>query len=414
MTCLEELTVGSASASSPTACRWKYDVFLSFRGEDTRKGFTDHLYDKLKWRAIKTFRDDPELQRGTSIHPELLMAIQQSRFAIVVISPNYAASTWCLVELTKILQSMDESETILPVFYDVDPSDVRHQKGSFAEAFVKHEEKFREDIEKVQGWRDALAKVANLAGWTSKDYRYETELIKEIVEVVWNKVHPTLTLLDSSEILRRFVFSSVNCLRLVGYQGSNNIIYSMLKRFLQEIPHFVDRFSIIIPGCEIPEWFTNQSVGHSLTEKLPLHAGNSEWMGFALCAVFVSHENPAVVREVDYLQTYANEICCQWKIPGSQFEGVSFYNRLGHVVSDHLLLVLLSRQHYNFLEEKRCQIKFGFKTRRAVGNKKCLKVKKCGVRSVYEQDVEDLNRTMNLSNNNNSLHEAVHIPHCDF
>lgn len=137
-------------------------------------------------------------------------------------------------------------------------------------------------------------------------------------------------------------------------------------------------------------------------------------MGFALCAVFVSHENPAVVREVDYLQNYANEICCQWKIPGSQFKGVSFYNRLDQVVSDHLLLVLLSRQHYNFLEEKRCQIKFGFKTRRAVGNKKCLKVKKCGVRSVYEQDAEDLNRTMNLSNNNNSLHEDVHIPHCDF
>lgn len=160
-----------ASTSGASASKWKYDVFLSFRGEDTRNKFTDHLYDKLQWRGIKAFRDDPELERGTSISPELLSAIEESRFAVVVISPNYASSTWCLLELAKIVQCMGEREGILPIFYEVDPSDVRHQRRSFADAFGAHEEKFGEDLTKVQEWRDALTKVANLAGWTSEDYR---------------------------------------------------------------------------------------------------------------------------------------------------------------------------------------------------------------------------------------------------
>ncbi|KAM5546801.1 disease resistance protein RUN1-like [Rosa sericea] len=191
----------STSASSSSSAQWKYDVFLSFRGEDTRKKFTDHLYDKLQWRGLKTFRDDPNLQRGTTISPELLAAIEQSRFAVVVLSPNYASSKWCLLELAKIIQCMGDRGTILPIFYEVDPSDVRHQKRSFAEAFAEHEHQIGDDLRKVQEWRDALTKVANLAGWTSNNYRYETELIKEIVEALWQKVHPTFALSESIEHL---------------------------------------------------------------------------------------------------------------------------------------------------------------------------------------------------------------------
>ena len=160
-----------ASTSGASASKWEYDVFLSFRGEDTRNKFTDHLYVNLKRRGITAFRDDPQLKRGTAISPELLSAIEQSRFAVVVISPNYASSTWCLLELAKIVQCMGERGGILPIFYEVDPSDVRHQRRSFADAFGAHEEKFGEDLTKVQEWRDALTKVANLAGWTSEDYR---------------------------------------------------------------------------------------------------------------------------------------------------------------------------------------------------------------------------------------------------
>ncbi|KAL3345747.1 hypothetical protein AABB24_024610 [Solanum stoloniferum] len=63
---------------------WSYDVFLSFRGEDTRKSFVDHLYTSLHEKGIHAFRDDVELRRGKSISTELLNAIEKSRFAVVI------------------------------------------------------------------------------------------------------------------------------------------------------------------------------------------------------------------------------------------------------------------------------------------------------------------------------------------
>ncbi|XP_021801964.1 TMV resistance protein N-like [Prunus avium] len=182
--------------------RWKHDVFLSFRGEDTRKGFISHLDHALAyWQAMRTFKDDRELEVGATISLELLIAIKESYLAIIVLSPNYASSTWCLNELSEILECMEDTKRILPIFYDVDPSDVRNQRGSFAKAFTEHEERFSGDAEKLNRWRAALRNVANLAGLDSKNYKSEAELIEDIVKRVWKKVNPTVTLLDSQEKL---------------------------------------------------------------------------------------------------------------------------------------------------------------------------------------------------------------------
>ncbi|CAL9020803.1 unnamed protein product [Prunus brigantina] len=143
-------------SSHQSAPQPNHDVFLSFRGEDTRLSFVSHLYHELQLRGIKTFKDDPKLERGTAISSGFFNAIEESRVAIVVLSPNYASSSWCLDELTKILQCMKSKGTILPVFYNVDPSHVRKQSGSFADAFAEHEKRFREGIDKVKRWRDAL------------------------------------------------------------------------------------------------------------------------------------------------------------------------------------------------------------------------------------------------------------------
>uniref|UniRef100_A0A7N2MIW2 TIR domain-containing protein n=1 Tax=Quercus lobata TaxID=97700 RepID=A0A7N2MIW2_QUELO len=114
------------TSSSSSSRRWIYDVFLSFRGKDTRNSFTDHLYVALQHTSIFTFRDNERLERGKSISPELLKAIEESRFAIVILSKTYASSICCLDELTKIIQCMKGKEmTVLPIFYEVDPSNVR-------------------------------------------------------------------------------------------------------------------------------------------------------------------------------------------------------------------------------------------------------------------------------------------------
>ena len=154
------------TSSSSSSRQWIYDVFLSFRGEDTRNNFTDHLYVALQRSGIFTFRDNDRLERGKSISPELMKAIEESRFAIVILSRNYASSTWCLDELVKIIQCMKVmGMTVLPIFYEVDPSDIRKQMGTFAEAFAEHKECLKENTEKLQTWRAALSEVAILSTW---------------------------------------------------------------------------------------------------------------------------------------------------------------------------------------------------------------------------------------------------------
>ena len=160
----------SSSSSSSSSKGGKYDVFLSFRGEDTRKRFTDHLYTALKQKGISTFKDNEKLKQGTLIAPELLKAIKKSRFAVIILSRDYASSKWCLIELTKIIECMEKTGlVVLPVFHYVDPSDVRNHRGTFAEAFDRYEESFKDNMGNVETWKAALTKVANLSGWDLKD-----------------------------------------------------------------------------------------------------------------------------------------------------------------------------------------------------------------------------------------------------
>ena len=156
----------SPSAFSSLTSRWKYDVFLSFRGEDTRYNFMSHLYSALEHSGFSTFMDDERLERGECISPGLLRAIEESRISIIVFSQNYAYSVWCLDELVKIIGCMKNKKLrVLPVFYNVHPSDVRNQTGMFGIAFADHEKRFKGNIEKVKIWRAAMREVANLSGW---------------------------------------------------------------------------------------------------------------------------------------------------------------------------------------------------------------------------------------------------------
>ncbi|GMP91174.1 hypothetical protein CsSME_00041985 [Camellia sinensis var. sinensis] len=160
---------GTSSSSIAPQC--KYDAFLSFSGIDTRKNFTGHLLAALEQHGFYTFRDDKKLKRGEDIGSALLEAIEESRISIIMFSENYAASSWCLDELVKIMECKKTfQQTVLPIFYDIVPSDVWAQNGSFVEAFAKHEERFKEGSDgKVKKWRAALTEAANLPGWDLKN-----------------------------------------------------------------------------------------------------------------------------------------------------------------------------------------------------------------------------------------------------
>ncbi|KAL5538448.1 hypothetical protein UlMin_045544 [Ulmus minor] len=177
--------------ASSSSSSYRYQVFLSFRGEDTRLNFTDHLYEALRAAGVNTFSDDDELRRGEAIRVGLLRAIQGSRVSIIVFSRRYADSSWCLDELVEIIKCRRTvRQIVIPIFYDVDPSDVRKQSGSFGEAFGKHENRFASNLDRVLRWREALTEAAHLSGWDLRN-RHEAKLIKKVVQSVSKELNCT-------------------------------------------------------------------------------------------------------------------------------------------------------------------------------------------------------------------------------
>lgn len=156
-------TTASASTSAADLLG-EYEVFLSFRGTDTRNGFTDYLYNDLIGAGVRTFRDDNELRVSEEIGPELLRAINQSKILIPIFSKNYASSKWCLREFAHMVECrVNGGQLIYPIFYDVEPNDVQHcERGSYKDAFLKHKKDKKLDEKTVQQWKAALEIVGDL------------------------------------------------------------------------------------------------------------------------------------------------------------------------------------------------------------------------------------------------------------
>ncbi|CAN1841535.1 Disease resistance-like protein DSC1 [Linum perenne] len=165
----------------------KYEVFLSFRGGDTRGNLTSHLYAALRDRRILSYIDDVILLRGQDITDSLLKAIEHSKVAVVVLSENYASSGWCLDELVKILHCRNHfNQVVLPVFHGVPRSHVRNQAGNYAVAFAKQRlsPSGSSSPEKLKIWKAALKEVASIPGCDSLQFSTEAELVKKVVENV--------------------------------------------------------------------------------------------------------------------------------------------------------------------------------------------------------------------------------------
>ncbi|CAN1851261.1 Disease resistance protein RUN1 [Linum perenne] len=189
------------STATHSTSRCTYDVFLSFRGADTRNGFTGHLYSALLRSGIHTFLDDKEMETGGEVGPECLRGIEESRFSIVVLSKRYASSVWCLEELVHILncRRYGSGHGVWPVFYDVDPSDVEECRGSFDEAFAQHEADFSA---RIKEWKAALREVSYLKGLDVRKHADLMSVARNPV-AVRSRAQPVISFLQhSSEDVR--------------------------------------------------------------------------------------------------------------------------------------------------------------------------------------------------------------------
>ncbi|CAN1270440.1 Disease resistance protein L6 [Linum perenne] len=204
-----------------------YEVFLSFRGSDVRKSFADYLYSYLVHSQIRTFRDEEELRKGETIAPSLVQAITESKIYIPILSERYASSKWCLQELAKMVECCRKGKghIILPIFYFIDPRDVRHQAGVYEEAFEQHSKKHDPRI--VQEWRTALLEVGQMKGWHVTENDSQGAVIADVFTTVELHLRSNYTLVTEELVgidshvqeVMRLLNLDIGDLKIVGIHG---------------------------------------------------------------------------------------------------------------------------------------------------------------------------------------------------
>ncbi|KAF8087540.1 hypothetical protein N665_0579s0006 [Sinapis alba] len=170
-----------ASSSSSSCSKPPQDqVFINFRGDELRCNFVSHLYNALKRKKINVFIDKNE-KKGQQI-TSLLERIEGSKIAVAIFSPRYTEAKWCLKELAKMKERMEEGKLeVIPIFYKVDPDTVDEQKGEFGDKFRNLVKIHKEEENK---WTEALKYFAKLHGCVLPEKSDESHFIAEIVEHV--------------------------------------------------------------------------------------------------------------------------------------------------------------------------------------------------------------------------------------
>ncbi|WZZ75793.1 disease resistance protein TAO1-like [Brassica napus] len=229
-----------SSAPRPSSSQvWIHDVFLSFRGEDVRNNFLSHIQKEFKRKGITYFNDNG-IKRGESIAPELIRGIRGSKIVIVLLSRNYGSSKWCLEELVEIMKCREElKQTVMAIFCKVDPSDVKKLTGDFGKVFRKTcEGQAKEDIWR---WKQALEKVATIAGYHPSNWDDEASMVEEIATNVSNDL---INFVISSDFegfagmeahmkkMEPFLLLGSNEVRIIGIWGPSGIGKSTIARVL--------------------------------------------------------------------------------------------------------------------------------------------------------------------------------------
>ncbi|CAI0396606.1 unnamed protein product [Linum tenue] len=186
----------------------KYDVFISFRGADVRENFLSHLYLHLNnVKQLAVYKDDVDLPRGAEISPSLLQAIEISDVYVVILSRDYANSEWCLEELEKIFQCVEQHKRMfIPVTYDLSFADFYETLPSSAAA---------------GRWKDQLERIISLAGLDYTVIRPETTLIEEITRAVFQAIR------GSNELVKFSSYSASRC--LVGIESKVKEVERLLR-----------------------------------------------------------------------------------------------------------------------------------------------------------------------------------------
>ncbi|GLJ08045.1 hypothetical protein SUGI_0080290 [Cryptomeria japonica] len=141
-----------------------YQVFISHRGEDTKQNIASHLYHNLQQRGYTVFLDKNSIRGGEPITKSIRRAIRSASVHVVIFSPRFAESAWCLDELRLMLETR---VPIVPVFWGIKPSEVsmEDEDGAYARAFQVHKHAGQFNTRTLNMWKKALHNVSDRKGF---------------------------------------------------------------------------------------------------------------------------------------------------------------------------------------------------------------------------------------------------------
>ncbi|XP_058071439.1 probable 2' cyclic ADP-D-ribose synthase BdTIR [Magnolia sinica] len=121
------------------------DVFINHRGVDTKKTVAGLLHHRLSHLNIHSFLDSKSMQPGDKLYESIGSAISKCKVGVVVFSPHYCDSYFCLHELALLV---DMKKKLIPIFYDVKPSEL--QIMAYDKSTLKELVRFRKALEEAR------------------------------------------------------------------------------------------------------------------------------------------------------------------------------------------------------------------------------------------------------------------------
>lgn len=119
-------TMFNSQVQSDESHQEQYDVFISHAWED-KEGFVDALVNEMRKEGIVVWYDTTQMSWGDSMRQRIDDGLRNSKFGVVVLSPNYIAEGkyWTKAELNGLFQLESvNGKTLLPIWYNLNKQDV--------------------------------------------------------------------------------------------------------------------------------------------------------------------------------------------------------------------------------------------------------------------------------------------------